>query len=101
VFVAVYQKSLSLLYVDELLQLVKEQFVPAYKPSCYSYRQFDDTFKGLLKQCEERADQAKRGAAAAAARPAQGAGQKVRGGGQRGAGGWDECAQGQGQGQGL
>jgi signal recognition particle receptor subunit alpha len=75
VFVAVYQKSLSLLYVDELLQLVKDKFTPGYKPSVYEYRDFDDAFKHLLKQCEERADQAKRGAAAAKALP--GAAQKV------------------------
>lgn len=38
VFVAVYQKTLSLLYVDELLQRVKAEFAVEYKPHVYSYR---------------------------------------------------------------
>jgi len=34
VFVAVYQKALSLLYVDELLQLVKQEFtVQHFRPN--------------------------------------------------------------------
>ena len=34
VFVAVYQKALSLMYVDELLQLVKQDFTAHhYKPN--------------------------------------------------------------------
>ncbi len=34
VFVAVYQKTLSLMYVDELLQRVKDEFILNYKPRC-------------------------------------------------------------------
>lgn len=32
VFVAVYQRALKLLYVDELLERVKHEFVQQYKP---------------------------------------------------------------------
>ena len=32
VFVAVYQRALKLLYVDELLQRVKQEFSQQYKP---------------------------------------------------------------------
>ena len=32
VFVAVYQRSLKLLYVEELLERVKQEFSPQYKP---------------------------------------------------------------------
>ncbi|KXZ55716.1 hypothetical protein GPECTOR_2g1266 [Gonium pectorale] len=42
VFVAVYQKTLSLLYVDELLTSVKDEFVGVYKPGQRGYKQFDD-----------------------------------------------------------
>lgn len=75
VFVAVYQKTLSLLYVEELLHMVKQEFTPSYKPNVYEYKHFDDAFKHLLKQCEARADQAKRGAAV---KPAAPPAQKVR-----------------------
>lgn len=68
-FVAVYQKTLSLLYVDELLQRVKDAFVPEYKPSIYSYKQFDETFTRLLKECEAKAEEAKRPTQMRAAAP--------------------------------
>lgn len=35
VFVAVYQKTLSLMYVDELLQSVKQEFASIYKPNVF------------------------------------------------------------------
>ena len=38
VFVAVYQKALKLLYVDELLERVRKEFSPRYKPNCYEYK---------------------------------------------------------------
>ncbi|KAG2451309.1 hypothetical protein HYH02_003915 [Chlamydomonas schloesseri] len=60
VFVAVYQKTLSLLYVDELLSNVKEEFVNVYKPGQRGYRQFDETFNRLLRDAESRADAAKK-----------------------------------------
>jgi signal recognition particle receptor subunit alpha len=61
VFVAVYQKSLSLLYVEELLSLVKEEFVALYSPSTTDYSSFKLPFDRLLRECEARADKAKRG----------------------------------------
>jgi len=60
VFVAVYQKALSLLYVDVLLERIKQEFATVYKPDLYKYKSFDDTFKRVLKECELRADQFKR-----------------------------------------
>lgn len=60
VFVAVYQKALSLLYVDALLEKIKKDFAVVYKPDLYNYKSFDDTFKRVLKECELRADQFKR-----------------------------------------
>ncbi|KAG1654790.1 hypothetical protein FOA52_008890 [Chlamydomonas sp. UWO 241] len=61
VFVAVYQKSLSLLYVEELLSLVKEEFVAQYLPSTTDFSSFKQPFDRLLRECEARADKAKRG----------------------------------------
>lgn len=57
VFVAVYQKALSLLYVDVLLERIKQEFAAAFRPDVYRYASFDDTFKRVLKECELRADQ--------------------------------------------
>lgn len=45
VFVAVYQKALKLLYVDELLERVNKSFAPRYKPGCFEYPEFDATFQ--------------------------------------------------------
>ncbi len=60
---AVYQKALSLLYVDELLQVLKDEFCTHhYRPGVLNYKPaFDDTFNRLMKACEANADQAKRG----------------------------------------
>ncbi|GLC40532.1 hypothetical protein PLESTM_001084700 [Pleodorina starrii] len=60
VFVAVYQKTLSLLYVDELLTSVKNEFVAVYKPGQRGYKQFDDVFQRLLREAETRAEVSKR-----------------------------------------
>lgn len=60
VFVAVYQKALSLLYVEELLQRIKEAFVSQYEPDCYKYPSFETTFQRILKDCEAKADAARR-----------------------------------------
>ncbi len=60
VFVAVYQKTLSLLYVDELLTAVKNEFVTVYKPGQHEYKQFDDVFQRLLRDAETRAETSKR-----------------------------------------
>ncbi|KAF5842562.1 SRP54-type protein [Dunaliella salina] len=54
VFVAVYQKALSLMYVDELLYLVKQDFTAHYyKPNEFSYPTFEEHFMRLLKQWED------------------------------------------------
>ena len=37
-FVAVYQKALKLLYVDELLERVRRDFSPRYRPALYEYQ---------------------------------------------------------------
>jgi signal recognition particle receptor subunit alpha len=65
VFVAVYQKTLSLMYVDELLGLVRDAFTESYSPSCYSYEAFGGKFSKILRDCEARADAARRNAAVA------------------------------------
>ncbi|KFM28829.1 Signal recognition particle receptor subunit alpha [Auxenochlorella protothecoides] len=57
VFVAVYQKALKLAYVDELLGKVNASFSPRYQPAKFSYADFEPTFKRLLRESEERADQ--------------------------------------------
>lgn len=72
VFVAVYQKALKLLYVDELLERVNKAFAPRYKPGVFEYPEFDATFQRLLKDCEEKAEAAKRPSQQQAA-PAPGA----------------------------
>jgi hypothetical protein len=60
VFVAVYQQSLSLLYVEELLELVKAEFLQVYTPSKHNFQKFDATFERLLRDCETKADATKR-----------------------------------------
>jgi signal recognition particle receptor subunit alpha len=60
VFVAVYQKTLSLTYVDELLQQVRDAFVSGYQPSQYQYDNFTPTFREILLRCEAAADAARR-----------------------------------------
>lgn len=56
VFVAVYRKILHLLYVDELLFSVKQEFSLLYNPKRRDYPDFDDTFRQLLREAEARAD---------------------------------------------
>jgi len=63
VFVAVYQKTLSLLYVDDLLQQIKDAFIAEYKPGSYSYSHFSSKFQTVLRDCESKADAARRHAA--------------------------------------
>lgn len=60
VFVAVYQKALSLLYVESLLERIKSEFEVVYKPSVYDFPQFEDTFTKILKDCESKADLSRR-----------------------------------------
>lgn len=60
VFVAVYQKTLSLFYVDELLNRVKSEFSARYKQGGKSFDGFEQTFSKVLKDCEAKADEARR-----------------------------------------
>ena len=59
-FVAVYQRSLKLLYVDALLKRVKAEFTAQYSPKRFDYATFDETFRSALREAEAQADAAKR-----------------------------------------
>jgi Signal recognition particle, alpha subunit, N-terminal len=55
--VAVYQRALKLLYVDDLLEAVKQEFATSqYKAKQYDYPKFEASFKRLLAEAEARAD---------------------------------------------
>lgn len=60
VFVAVYQRILHLLYVDELLSMVKREFSEIYDPKRTVYNDFDETFRQLRKEAEARAEELKK-----------------------------------------
>ncbi|ESQ54138.1 hypothetical protein EUTSA_v10024667mg [Eutrema salsugineum] len=57
VFVAVYQRILHLLYVDDLLSVVKQSFSEIYDPKRMAYDDFDETFRQLRKEAEARAEE--------------------------------------------
>lgn len=44
-FVAVYQKALKLLYVDELLERANKAFAPRFRPGVFEYPEFDAQFQ--------------------------------------------------------
>ncbi|KAF7154222.1 hypothetical protein RHSIM_Rhsim01G0028300 [Rhododendron simsii] len=60
VFVAVYQRILHLLYVDDLLAMVKREFSEIYDPKRTLYHDFDDVFQQLRKEAEARAEEMKK-----------------------------------------
>ncbi|KAG8380903.1 hypothetical protein BUALT_Bualt06G0065100 [Buddleja alternifolia] len=60
VFVAVYQRILHLLYVDDLLSMVKQEFSEIYDPKRTSYNDFDAIFQQLKKEAEARAEELKK-----------------------------------------
>ncbi|PHU11149.1 hypothetical protein BC332_18079 [Capsicum chinense] len=60
VFVAVYQRILHLLYVDELLAMVKHEFSEIYDPKKTVYNDFDAIFQQLRKEAEARAEDIKK-----------------------------------------
>nr|XP_016505020.1 PREDICTED: signal recognition particle receptor subunit alpha-like [Nicotiana tabacum] len=60
VFVAVYQRILHLLYVDELLAMVKREFSEIYESKKTVYNEFDDIFQQLRKEAEARAEDIKK-----------------------------------------
>lgn len=57
VFVAVYQRILHLLYVDDLLAAVRREFAQIYDPKRTSYPGFDETFRQLQQDAEARAEE--------------------------------------------
>nr|XP_027069558.1 signal recognition particle receptor subunit alpha [Coffea arabica] len=59
-FVAVYQRILHLLYVDDLLEMVKDEFSKIYEPTRMVYNDFDDTFQQLKKEAEDLAEKMKK-----------------------------------------
>ncbi|KAL0381640.1 UNVERIFIED_CONTAM: Signal recognition particle receptor subunit alpha [Sesamum angustifolium] len=60
VFVAVYQRILHLLYVDDLLSMVKQEFSDIYDPQRTLYNDFNDIFQQLKKEAEARAEEMKK-----------------------------------------
>lgn len=60
VFVAVYQRILHLLYVDDLLSMVKREFSEIYDPKRTTYNDFNETFRQLRKEAEARAEELKK-----------------------------------------
>ncbi|KAJ7955650.1 signal recognition particle receptor alpha subunit family protein [Quillaja saponaria] len=60
VFVAVYQRILHLLYVEDLLSMVKREFSEIYDPKRTVYNDFDETFRQLKKEAEARAEELKK-----------------------------------------
>nr|DAD27455.1 TPA_asm: hypothetical protein HUJ06_028923 [Nelumbo nucifera] len=60
IFVAVYQRILHLLYVDDLLSMVKREFSEIYDPKRTVYNDFDDVFRQLRKEAEARAEEMKK-----------------------------------------
>lgn len=60
VFVAVYQKILHLLYVDDLLSMVKREFSVVYDPNKTDYGDFDDVYRQLRMEAEARAEELKK-----------------------------------------
>ncbi|XP_024029346.1 signal recognition particle receptor subunit alpha homolog [Morus notabilis] len=60
VFVAVYQRILHLLYVDDLLSAVKREFSEIYDPKWTVYNDFDETFRQLRMEAEARAEELKK-----------------------------------------
>ncbi|KAK1420938.1 hypothetical protein QVD17_22912 [Tagetes erecta] len=75
VFVAVYQKILHLLYVDDLLAMVKREFSVVYDPKRMVYDDFDETFRQLRKEAEARAEEMKK-SKQAMAKPVSNVGKK-------------------------
>lgn len=60
VFVAVYQRILHLLYVEDLLAMVKREFSQVYDPKRTVYNDFDETFRQLKMEALARAEDLKK-----------------------------------------
>ena len=72
VFVAVYQRALKVLYVDELLEALKAEFPKHYQPKRYDYPAFADGFERLRARLEAAAESKQKGGAQQAPRAAGG-----------------------------
>ncbi|KAK8956035.1 hypothetical protein KSP40_PGU009129 [Platanthera guangdongensis] len=57
VFVAIYQRILHLLYVDELLYAMRQEFSHIYDPKRTAYDEFDEIFRQLHMEAEARAEE--------------------------------------------
>ncbi|KAL6648198.1 hypothetical protein ACP70R_012422 [Stipagrostis hirtigluma subsp. patula] len=77
VFVAVYQRILHLLYVDDLLAAVRKEFSQIYDPKRTNYDDFSDIFRQLHLEAEARAEEMKKSKQAIASRPSLTASQKT------------------------
>ncbi|KAL0920337.1 hypothetical protein M5K25_009465 [Dendrobium thyrsiflorum] len=84
VFVAVYQRILHLLYVDELLSAVRREFSQIYDPKRTAYDEFDEIFRQLHKEAEARAEEMRKLKQAGKAPPLLGK-KQVQSAAQRGA----------------
>ncbi|KAH7569222.1 hypothetical protein ACOSP7_012532 [Xanthoceras sorbifolium] len=60
VFVAVYQRILHLLYVDDLLAMMKRSFSEIYDPKRTVYNDFDETFRQIRMEAEAREEELKK-----------------------------------------
>ncbi|KAK2646812.1 hypothetical protein Ddye_022007 [Dipteronia dyeriana] len=60
VFVAVYQRILHLLYVDDLLAMMKHSFSEIYDSKRTVYNDFDETFRQIRMEAEARAEELKK-----------------------------------------
>ncbi|KAK8447048.1 hypothetical protein SEVIR_9G580400v4 [Setaria viridis] len=77
VFVAVYQKMLHLLYVDDLLAAVRREFSQIYDPKRTGYDDFTDVFRQLHLEAEARAEEMKKSKQAISSRPLPPASHKI------------------------
>lgn len=57
VFVAIYQRILHLLYVDELLYAMRQEFSHIYDPKRTAYDEFDEIFRQLHMEAEARSEE--------------------------------------------
>ncbi|KAG2634536.1 hypothetical protein PVAP13_2NG046303 [Panicum virgatum] len=69
VFVAVYQKILHLLYVDDLLAAVRKDFSQIYDPKRTNYDDFTDIFRQLHLEAQARAEDMNKSKQAISSRP--------------------------------
>ncbi|XP_062209534.1 uncharacterized protein LOC133911345 [Phragmites australis] len=79
VFVAVYQRMLHLLYVDDLLAAVRKEFSQIYDPKRTNYDDFSDIFRQLHLEAEARAEDMNKSKQAVLSRPLPAASQKIGG----------------------